>query len=74
MTVLLEPVELRARGFEALVKALGWVNAVRFIQQYESSQLNYTAERDQILPDWDAAEMVRRMEMATSKRTREGHA
>jgi len=29
---LLEPVELRARGFEALVNALGWVNAVRFIQ------------------------------------------
>lgn len=60
--VLLEPVELRARGFDALVKALGWVNAVRFIQQYECSQLNYTAERDKILPDWDASEMVRRIE------------
>lgn len=62
--ILLEPVELRARGFEALVKSLGWVNAVRFIQQYESSRLNYTAEREQILPDWDAAEMVRRIEDA----------
>lgn len=58
---LLAPVELRARGCEALVKALGWVNAVRFIQQYESSQLNYTAEREQILPDWSPAELVRQL-------------
>lgn len=58
---LIEPVELRSRGFEALVRALGWVNAVRFIQQYESSRQDYTAERDAILPDWDAAEMARRM-------------
>lgn len=48
-----DPVELRRQGFEALVKALGWVNAVRFIQQYESSRLDYIRERDQILPDWD---------------------
>jgi hypothetical protein len=67
--VLLEPVELRARGFDALVKALGWVNAVRFIQQYESSRFNYTAEREQILPDWDAAEMVRRLEETKSARS-----
>jgi hypothetical protein len=58
---LIEPVELRSRGFEALVRELGWVNAVRFIQQYEPSRKNYTAERDAILPDWDAAEMARRM-------------
>jgi hypothetical protein len=58
---LLEPVELRAKGFETLARALGWVNAVRFIQQYEPSKLNYTAERDSLLPGWDASEMVRRM-------------
>jgi len=62
MTVsLMEPVELRARGFAALVREFGWANAVRFIQQYESSPLNYTSERDNILPNWDAEEMVRRM-------------
>lgn len=60
--VLLEPVELRAKGFEALVGALGWVNAVRFLQQYEKSSLDYTRERRQILPDWDAEELVRRLE------------
>lgn len=68
--LLLEPVELRARGFEALVNSLGWVNAVRFIQQYESSQLNYTAEREQILPDWGPAELVRRMEEAENRNKR----
>jgi hypothetical protein len=58
---LIEPVELRARGFDALVQSLGWVNAVRFIQQYEPSRHDYVKERDEILPDWDAKEMVRRM-------------
>jgi len=59
--VLLEPVELRARGFEVLVRSLGWVNAVRFLQQYETSKLDYTAERENLLPNWDAHEMIRRM-------------
>lgn len=62
---LLDPVELRARGFDALVKSLGWVNAVRFIQQFERSRLDYTRERDQILPQWNAAEIVRRLNEVT---------
>lgn len=68
--VLLEPVELRARGFEALVGALGWVNAVRFLQQYEKSSLDYTSERQQILPDWSAEELVRQLQ-AQEKRCQE---
>ena len=59
-TILLNPVELRRQGFEALVAALGWVNAVRFLQQYETSRLNYTQERDQFLPDWDAETLVQK--------------
>jgi hypothetical protein len=43
------------------VKALGWVNAVRFIHQFERSRLDYTAERDALLPAWDAEELVKRM-------------
>jgi hypothetical protein len=58
---LLDPVELRSRGFDALVDALGWVNAVRFLQQYETSRLDYTTERQKILPEWDAGELVRRL-------------
>ncbi len=60
--VLLEPVELRARGFEALVGALGWVNAVRFLQQYEKSSLDYTRDRRHILPEWNAEELARHLE------------
>ncbi|MDA1040926.1 MAG: hypothetical protein O3A37_11645 [Planctomycetota bacterium] len=65
--VLLDPAELRHRGFGALVDALGWVNAVRFVQQYETSRLDYTAERDRILPDWDREELARRLERVGSE-------
>ena len=60
-TILTDPVELRRQGFEALVNALGWVNAVRFLQQYETSRLDYTREREQILPDWDAETMLKKL-------------
>jgi hypothetical protein len=57
---LLDPVDLRRLGFEALVASLGWVNAVRFLQQYETSRLDYTRERQQLLPDWDAGSLVQK--------------
>jgi hypothetical protein len=57
--VITSPVELRQRGFEALVASLGWVNAVRFLQQYEVSRHDYVNEREQILPNWDAETLVR---------------
>ena len=58
--VITDPVELRRRGFEALVEALGWVNAVRFLGQYEVGQGDYTRERDAFLPDWDPETLVKR--------------
>jgi len=58
---LLEPAELRSRGFDALVDALGWVNAVRFMQQYEVSRLDYTLERSHTLPVLTPAELVRQL-------------
>jgi hypothetical protein len=58
--VISDPFELRRRGFEALVSSLGWTNAVRFLQQYELGQHDYTRERDDLLPDWDAATLVRK--------------
>ena len=68
--VVLDPAELRVRGFDALVDALGWVNAARFVQQLETSRLDYTAERPLILPKWDGEELVRRAASATSESTR----
>ena len=55
-----QPVELRQQGFTALVAALGWVNAVRFIQQYEVGRGDYTQERYEFLPAWDAETLVRK--------------
>ena len=51
--------ELRHRGFQALTEALGWVNAVRFLRQYDPGSGNYTEERRTLLPDWDASTLVR---------------
>ena len=59
-TIIVNPVELRHAGFRALAEALGWVNAVRFIRQYDPGAGNYTDEREALLPDWDAATLVRK--------------
>lgn len=50
--------ELRNRGFRALVEALGWANAVRFLRQYDPGSGNYTEERRTLLPDWDASTLI----------------
>ncbi|HTG37016.1 MAG TPA: hypothetical protein VLB76_29215 [Thermoanaerobaculia bacterium] len=52
--------ELRNRGFRALVEALGWVNAVRFLRQYDPGSGNYTEERRDLLPDWDASTLIQK--------------
>lgn len=58
--VLLHPTELRDQGFKALVASLGWVNAVRFVQEISQSTFDYTAERQNMLPDWSPDELVAR--------------
>ena len=68
--VITNPTELRQAGFRALVEALGWVNAVRFIRQYDPGSGNYTEERQALLPDCDAATLVqkaRELQQARSK-------
>jgi hypothetical protein len=73
MNVLItDPVELRRKGFTALVASLGWVNAVRFIQHYEAGQGDYTRERHQFLPDWDAAKLVREAREVASRSAASG--
>lgn len=58
-TLITNQNELRHRGFQALTEALGWVNAVRFLRQYDPGSGNYTEERKTLLPDWDASTLVR---------------
>ena len=42
--------EIRAIGFEALLRELGPAGAIRFIQQYEAGSGDYTRDRRKILP------------------------
>jgi len=43
------PIELRRRGFQALVSELGYVDAIRFLRQYDPGEGDYTKERHQWL-------------------------
>ena len=43
------PVELQRKGWKALVNALGYVDAIRFIRQFDSGSGDYTKERHQWL-------------------------
>lgn len=52
------PSELRRAGIDALVKALGPIGMVRFLQQFDLVRGDYTAERDTILGDPTVDELV----------------
>lgn len=43
------PIELYRKGFKALVDALGYADAIRFIRQFDNGSGNYTEERHQWL-------------------------
>lgn len=46
---MIPPIELTRKGFKALVDALGYADAVRFIKQFELGSGDYTKERQQWL-------------------------
>ena len=58
--LIIDPRELRETGFRALTGAIGWVNAVRFLRQYDPGSGDYTEERRTILPEWDAETLLRK--------------
>ena len=43
------PIELRQKGYQALLAALGPIETIRFLQQAGWGIGNYTAERHQLL-------------------------
>ena len=59
---IMNQTELRNPGFRALVKALGWANAVRFLRQYDPGSGDYTEERRTLLPEWDASTLLQKAE------------
>ncbi|WP_277883038.1 hypothetical protein [Phormidium sp. FACHB-1136] len=41
----MSPADLSRKGFQALVDALGYVDAVRFIKQFDQGHGDYTKDR-----------------------------
>ena len=62
--------ELRQRGFRALADTLGWVNAVRFIREFDPGSGNYTEERAALLPDWNASRIMAEIERIQNESAR----
>lgn len=52
------PMEIRHEGYEALVKALGVVGMLRFMQQFDNGRGNYTEERSQWLDKFSLEDIV----------------
>ena len=54
--------EIRLAGLDALSRELGPVGMVRFLQQYETGQGDYTAERHRWLDRYSLEEIVEQIE------------
>lgn len=50
--------EVNAAGIRALVRELGVADAARFLQQYGPGLGNYTAERDALIGDLSAEDVL----------------
>jgi hypothetical protein len=51
-------IEIYRKGFQALVDALGYVDAVRFIRQFDKGSGDYTKERHQWLDSLTMDEII----------------
>ena len=51
--------EVNAAGLDALIRALGVADAARFLQQYGPGFGDYTAEREALLEDLSAEDVLR---------------
>ena len=57
------PAQIRRQGLEALMRTLGPVGTVRFLQQFDTGRGDYTRDREQWLEDitvQDAVEAIKR--------------
>jgi len=54
--------EIREVGLAVLARTLGPADTIRFLQQYNHGQGDYTAERDRLLGDPTVDELVRSIE------------
>ena len=65
------PVELQRKGWKALVNALGYVDAIRFIRQFDSGSGDYTQERHQWLDKLTMDEIIADIEQRQQNETKE---
>lgn len=54
--------EIKAKGWEALVKELGYAGATKFILLYEPGEGDYTEKRKKLLTDITIDEIIRKIE------------
>lgn len=52
------PIEINRLGYKALVNELGWDGMVRFLQQFDRGEGNYTQARRQWLDDLSLEDAV----------------
>lgn len=60
--------DLRMRGVEALIHALGREDALRFVQQIQSGSQNYTVDRHLFLPELSTRELVEQLRRASNEK------
>lgn len=53
------PIELYRKGVKALVDALGYADAIRFMRQFDSGSGDYTTERHEWLDSLTMNEILR---------------
>lgn len=56
------PIELKQKGYQVLVKELGQVNTIRFLQEMGWGNGDYTQERQDILKNITRAEFWHEIE------------
>ena len=62
--------EIRIVGFEALLRELGHAGAIRFIQQYETRQGDYTRNHKKLLPKKPVREIGKEIIKARQAKTK----
>lgn len=63
------PTQIREKGLDALVKALGPVDMARFLQQFELGSGDYTRDRDEWLGDISVDDVVADIKSRREKRS-----
>lgn len=61
------PAQIRERGIEALVKALGPVGMARFLQQFEIGSGDYTRDREEWLKELTVRDVVEEIKSLRKK-------